>query len=284
MYLIKENIINCILISNYLTSILKIKLNYSRKKNNNKFIFFSILIGENYSNNVYIIKKFKIAKLLGIKNYIKFFSRKCKKKKIFNFISKLNKIKHIGGTIVQLPVINNNIEKNEIFKYIYKFKDLDCLTPKNLGNLFLYKNSKSSCITESCMILFKLFNIKFKNKKILIINESELIGKQLVNILVSKGSVISICNGFNSNLKNELLISDIIISATGNYNSINRNHIKNNCIIFDLGISKKNGKTVGDINFKLSTNKIKLITTIPGGIGLINVLILMKNVFKTYCI
>ena len=123
------------------------------------------------------------------------------------------------------------------------------------------------------------------NKKAVIVGRSDIVGKPMIKFLLDKNATVSICHSKTEEFQliQECLSADILICAVGKAKIINRNYIKKNAIVIDVGINRdKNGKLCGDVDLENVLDLVKYITPVPKGIGLLTRAMLLKNVIKSY--
>ncbi len=259
---------------------IKKKIFFIKKKFNIKPTIVILQIGNNKSSNIYIKKKCKIFKYVGIK-YIIYKYISISEKKIIKIISKINKDNKIHCLLIQLP-LPKEINENNIINKINPKKDVDGLHPYNIGKLSKGNPYIRPCTSFGVMELLKYYKINIKGLNALIIGSSNLVGKPMYMELLNYGCTVTITNSKTKNIKKHINNADILISAIGKYNIYPTKWIKKNSIIIDIGINKINGIIKGDINFNKIIKKVKYITPTPGGIGLMTISILLKNIFKIY--
>lgn len=194
-----------------------------------------------------------------------------------NLIDCLNQDRLTHGILIQLPV---SFDYNLAINKLDSLKDVDCLTDEN--QLGISSGNFYPCTVSGILDLIDYKNIKTKDKTITVINRTSLIGKPLFNILSSKkydGNLIML-HSKTSDLSKFTKISDIIITATGKRNLLTDEMIKDNTVIFDVGLDyDENGRLVGDVNVN---NPTCLITPNPGGIGRLTRYSLVGNLLKCY--
>jgi methylenetetrahydrofolate dehydrogenase (NADP+)/methenyltetrahydrofolate cyclohydrolase len=283
----------------------KIKLDLLRIKNSvDKPRAVFINIGNNFSSEKYIKKKIEMAKFLNIDYEVIQFSPDIDESLIINKINELNLNSLIDGILVQIP-LPNHINSSKIFNSISSNKDIDGLSTTSLGNLmqgeFNLKNKLGflknfiPCAASSVLEIIKRLNIKIKEKNVVIISRSTLIGKPIAMLLLEKKkknhAIITIIHSKIKNLRKITTKADILITASGKTGLINETMVKKNSIIIDIGfnwIKKTINKTDkffirGDVQIsKKLLLKVLKITPVPGGIGPITISMLMKNIVESY--
>ena len=241
-----------------------------------------IYVNLNKSNNIYILKKKKMAELIGINVIIYKLSKKIIEQKLLNLITKLNNNNKIDGILVQMP-LPITINEQKIITSINIKKDVDCFHPENIGLLFFNCLNFSPCTGQAVLHLIKKSKINLKGANVVILGRSYMVGKPIALILLNAGATVTICHSFTENLFKITKTADILVSAVGKAFFLNKNNIKDNAIIIDVGINRlENGTLVGDIDTYKINDKVKAITPVPGGVGPMTIAILLKNTIKAY--
>lgn len=246
----------------------------------------SVLGDDSPESELYVSVKGKFAKRVDIEFEIHHFEVTDKAEKIIDDVKKVNGDTSVQGLMVQLPIS----EPFEILKAITPSKDIDCLTPENLG--LVLKNKPiflPASVRATLDILKEALGLSNKEdyygnwlagKNICIVGASEIIGKPLTMILSDLGATVMLCRSTTRNLHELTEESDILISATGAPELISEEMVKNEAIVIDVGISRllRGGKykVVGDVHSKVA-DKASFLTPVPGGVGPVTVACLFEN-------
>ncbi len=234
-----------------------------------------IQVGNLEESNKYINNKIKKANELGIiAQHIKF-NENTKENEIIDYINRINS--KYDGIIVQLP-LPSNLNKKRILDSIDPFKDVDCCNSINLNKFYNDETLFIPTTARAIKTLLDFYKIDIKNKKILVIGESDLVGKPTKKLLSlfsshvdSTNKKIGIAHANNY---------DILIVAAGSPKLIKKNNVKNQAIIIDVGITIKDNKIYGDVDFDDVKNIVQAISPVPGGVGPLTVICLMKNLIE----
>lgn len=262
---------------------LKIKNDLKKYINNlNSVLTLCVIeIGENESSKIYIKQKEKIANELGICfKHIKF-NESEEEKNIEKRIIELNKDKNITGIIIQLP-IPDKFDEKRLLNLIDPLKDVDGLTDANKLKLISKEDGLIPCTPLGIIELVNYYNINIEGKNAVIVGRSDLVSKPLSNLLLNMNATVTICHSKTNNLKEHTKNADILISATGKPHLIKEDMIKNNSVVIDVGITRIDGKLYGDVDFNNVLKKASYITPVPGGVGPMTVIMLMKNVISAF--
>ncbi len=241
-----------------------------------------IQVGNDYASSIYIKNKQKLCDQLGIEVIHAHLDENIEESKLIKKIQQFNKNKKIRGILVQLP-LPKHINEIKIFNAIDKNKDIDCFHPYNIGEVVLnkQKNIIFPCTPNGCIELLRQYNISVESKNIVVVGRSNIVGKPLSIMLLNQNATVTTCHSKTKNLKTYTQKADILITAIGKANFIDKSFIKQNCICIDVGINRdKNGKLCGDINFKDVYKKVKYITPVPNGVGQMTLIMLIFNFLK----
>ena len=241
--------------------------------------FCVINIGNDPSSKIYLKTKKRRADQIGIKQKLFQLPSNVTQKNLLELIDRLNNEKDVNGIMIQLPV-PKQIILNEALAAIDPDKDVDCLTPANVGRLWQGDHFVEPATAHGILALLDYYHINLKGKNAVIIGRSSIVGKPLAALLLEKDATVSILHLKTKNLTEYTKKADILVSATGEHNLVTADMIKKNAVIIDVGISRFNGKTVGDVDFEQVAPIASFITPVPGGIGPLTVESLMEQVVQ----
>ena len=260
-----------------------LKLNEGRTDCQRRPNLAIILVGEREDSKLYVNLKEKEAKKVGIDIHTYKCPINIEEKKVLSMIKCLNDDELIDGILIQLP-LPKGFNTNKIIKAINPAKDVDCFHPENLKIILKTCNHNHILSPVFSAILEMLANIncQLKNKQICIIANSDIFGKSLAKILVCRGAGTKTVKANDKNLGEKTAQADILITAVGKPKFIKKNMIKKDAIVIDIGITKKEGKICGDVDFNNVKDKVSYITPVPGGVGPLTIAMLFKNTLELY--
>ncbi len=238
----------------------------------------TILVGDNPASAIYVRNKHKACEQVGILTKDLKPSVTISQSEINETIDSLNKDDSIHGILVQLP-LPQQINEFETTSRISPIKDVDGLTPHNMGLLSMGKAVLKACTPSGIMEMFDYYNIDLSGKNVVLINRSNLIGKPLYHLLLEKNATVITCHSKTKNLKEISKSADIVITAVGDRTKfvLTADMIKEGAVVIDVAISKNEGKLVGDIDFEEIIKKASYVSPVPGGVGPMTVAMLLKN-------
>lgn len=252
-----------------------------------------IQVGKNEASNVYVRNKIKLCKEVGIEVEHIQFKEIISEGELINFIEFLNKQKEIHGIMVQLP-LPRHIDEQAVINSIDADKDIDGFTAINKGKLMLDDESALiSCTPKGIMTILEHQQIDLRGKNVVIVGRSNIVGKPLAQLMINAGVTVTVCNSRTDKryLTDLIFNADIFISAIGQTNYFNEKFFLDNSMLteylcetiaIDVGINRDSeGKLCGDIDKELY-DEFKAVTSVPGGVGLITVLEVIRNSIECY--
>lgn len=236
-----------------------------------------ILVGENPASQIYVRNKKKTAEKLGINSLSIEYPADISENELLSKIQELNNDKNITAILVQLP-LPEHINKNKIIDAILPQKDVDGLTPYNLGKLFSGEEPYVyPCTPKGILLLLDEYNIELDGKNVVVVGRSNLVGKPVAQMLLKRNATVTMCHSHTKNLSEITKTADIVVSAVGK-NVIVEKMLKSNCVVIDVGIFRdENGKLSGDVDFENVSKISAYISPVPGGVGPMTIASLMLN-------
>lgn len=236
-----------------------------------------ILVGENSASQIYVRNKKKTAEKLGINSLSIEYPSDISEEELLNKIKELNSDEKVTAILVQLP-LPAHINKNRIIDAILPQKDVDGLTPYNLGKLFSGEEPYVyPCTPKGILLLLDEYNIKLEGKNIVVVGRSNLVGKPVAQMLLKRNATVTMCHSHTKNLSEITKTADIIVSAVGK-KVIGEKMLKSDCVVIDVGIFRdENGKISGDVDFENVSKTAAYISPVPGGVGPMTIASLMLN-------
>ena len=238
----------------------------------------TILVGENPASMTYVSSKQKACAEVGIKTKDHKLPESFSQKEMNSLIDLLNKDDEVHGILVQLP-LPKQLDEFSTTSRISPIKDVDGLTPYNVGLLSSGRAILKPCTPSGIMELFDYYKIDLSGKNVVIINRSHLVGKPLYHLMLEKNATVTTCHSKTRNLKQHCLGADIIVTAIGDREkfTLTADMVPDNIIVIDVGTSRKEGKLAGDVDYENVIKKASFATPVPGGVGPMTIAMLLKN-------
>jgi len=238
----------------------------------------TILVGDNPASAVYVRNKHKASDSIGIKTKDHKLPSETTQDELNHMIDDLNRNDEVHGILVQLP-LPNHLDEFATTSRISPLKDVDGLTPQNVGLLSIGKSILRPCTPSGIMEMFYYYKINLEGKKVVLINRSNLIGKPLYHLLLQNNATVITCHSKTTNLNELCQNADIVITAVGDRTKfkLTSDMIKQDAIVIDVAIFRHEGKLVGDADYDDIIQKASWATPVPGGVGPMTVAMLLKN-------
>ena len=232
-----------------------------------------IQIGNDEASNIYVRSKINRGKKLGINVTLERFDN-VSKKMLIDKIKNYSIKKDINGIMIESP-LPENLNFYEIINYIPFYKDSDGMTSYNEGNLSLRNEMIAPATARAVVDILEYYNIKERNA--VIINRSPVVGRPLSMMLLNRDYTVTICHSKTENIKNITENSNIIVVAVGKKNFLDESFTNKNSIIIDVGINYENNNVYGDADYNNLVDKVKAITPVPGGVGIVTATDIFQN-------
>ena len=238
----------------------------------------TVLVGDNPASATYVRNKHKACEEVGIITKDHKLSSDITQTELNEIINNLNKDKAVHGILVQLP-LPDQLNEFETTSRISPLKDVDGLTPYNVGLLAMKKAALVACTPSGIIEMFDYHNINLQGKNVVLINRSNLVGKPLYHLLLERDATVITCHSKTKNLEELCRSADIIITAVGNRDkfTLTPDMIKEGAIVIDVAILRHEEKLVGDSDYDQIIQKASFATPVPGGVGPMTVAMLLKN-------
>jgi methylenetetrahydrofolate dehydrogenase (NADP+)/methenyltetrahydrofolate cyclohydrolase len=235
-------------------------------------------VGEDAASATYVRNKHKACEEVGIITRDHKLDANTNQTQLNDIIENLNKDPTTHGILVQLP-LPEQLDEFTTKSRISPLKDVDGLTPHNVGLLAMKKAALVACTPSGIIEMFEFHKINLEGKNVVLINRSNLVGKPLYHLLLEKNATVITCHSRTRNLTELCQLADIIISAVGNRAkfTLTSDMIKKGAVVIDVAISRYQDKLVGDSDFEDIIQKASFATPVPGGVGPMTVAMLLKN-------
>jgi len=238
----------------------------------------TILVGDNPASATYVRNKHKACDEVGILTKDHTPAANITQNELNELIQKLNDDDSVHGILVQLPLPKHLNEFNTTTQILPE-KDVDGLTPPNVGLLAIGKAMLVACTPSGIIEMCRYYNIDLEGKNVAVINRSNLVGKPLYHLLIQNNATVTTCHSRTKDLKKICLDSDIIITGVGNREifKLTPDMIKEGAIVIDVATTRYEGKLSGDADYPEIIEKASFASPVPGGVGPMTVAMLLKN-------
>lgn len=238
-----------------------------------------ILANDEAASRVYVGNKRKLCHELGVLEEEYTLDENVTNEELINIITKLNNDDSVDGILVQLPLYKH-LDEAKILDSISPDKDVDGFHPLNLGRLMINEKTTVSCTPKGVMTILDSLGTDLTGKNAVIVGRSRIVGKPMTNLLLNRNATVTMCHSKTKNLKEYTSNADILVVAVGVPHIITKDMVKKDAIVLDVGINRIDGKLKGDVDTQDVLEKVKYITSVPGGVGLTTVVSLIENLVE----
>lgn len=247
----------------------------------------AILVGHDGGSETYVANKVKACEECGFTSTLIRYEANITEEELLEKVNELNNDADVDGFIVQLP-LPKHINEQKVTEAIDYRKDVDGFHPVNAGRLSIGLPCFLSATPNGIMELLARYNIDTKGKKCVVLGRSNIVGKPMANLMMQKSipgdATVTVCHSHTTNIAEECRQADIIIAALGQPHFVKADMVKDGAVIIDVGTTRvpdatrKSGfRLCGDVDFENVAPKCSYITPVPGGVGPMTIVSLMKN-------
>ncbi|WP_018608340.1 bifunctional methylenetetrahydrofolate dehydrogenase/methenyltetrahydrofolate cyclohydrolase FolD [Uliginosibacterium gangwonense] len=240
-----------------------------------------ILVGEDPASAVYVRNKVVGCEKAGFRSLKYTYPADVAPQEVLAKIAELNADASVHGILVQLP-LPKQFNSEEVLEAISPEKDVDGFHAVNFGLLLQGRKSFYPCTPWGVMKMLESENIQLKGAEAVVIGRSNIVGKPMAVMLMSKGATVTICHSQTKDLAFHTKRADIVVAAVGRAKMITGDMIKPGAVVIDVGMNRdENGKLCGDVDFASAREVASLITPVPGGVGPMTITMLLANTVES---
>jgi len=260
-------------------------------KNGRKPHLVAILVGNDGGSETYVASKMRNCEKVNFQSSLIRYDESVSEEEVLQKIREINADDNVDGLIVQLP-LPKHIDPEKITETIDYRKDVDGFHPVNLGRMMRNLPCFIPATPYGIMLMLEYYQIETAGKHAVVVGRSNIVGSPM-SILLARNSqpgncTVTLTHSRTKNLPEFIKQADIIVAAIGKKNFVTADMVKNGAIIIDVGINReessetKSGyKLFGDVDFENVAPKSSWISPVPGGVGLMTIVGLLKNTLKS---
>lgn len=247
----------------------------------------AILVGNDGGSETYVASKMKNCEKVGFKSSLHRYDNSVTEAELLAKIEEINQDDDVDGLIVQLP-LPKHIDPEKVTEKIDHRKDVDGFHPVNLGRMMRNLPCFIPATPYGILLMLQEYGIDTTGMHCVVVGRSNIVGSPM-SILMARNAnpgncTVTLTHSRTKDLKEQILQADIVIAAIGKKNFVTADMVKPGAIIIDVGINRetsaetKSGfKLYGDVDFENVAPKASYITPVPGGVGLMTIVGLLKN-------
>jgi methylenetetrahydrofolate dehydrogenase (NADP+)/methenyltetrahydrofolate cyclohydrolase len=247
----------------------------------------AVLVGHDGGSETYVASKIKNCEKVGFKSTLVRYEDTVTEDELLKKVEELNADGDIDGIIVQLP-LPKHIDPEKVTERIDYRKDVDGFHPVNLGRMQRNLPSFIPATPYGITLMLKQYGIETAGKHCVVVGRSNIVGSPM-SILMARNTTpgnctVTICHSRTPDIKAMTLQADILIVAIGKKNFITTDMVKEGAVVIDVGMNRETSATTksgfklyGDVDFDNVAPKTSWITPVPGGVGLMTIIGLLRN-------
>ena len=247
----------------------------------------AILVGHDGGSETYVANKVRTCQEIGFKSTLIRFENDVTEEELLHQVDVLNHDADVDGFIVQLP-LPKHISEQKVIEAIDYRKDVDGFHPINVGRMSIGLPCFVSATPAGILELLKYYHIETEGKHCVVLGRSNIVGKPIATLMMQKAypgnCTVTVCHSRSKNLKEMCQQADIIIVALGVPEFLKADMVKEGAVVIDVGttrvpssVTKSGFKLKGDVLFSEVAPKCSYITPVPGGVGPMTIISLMRN-------
>ncbi len=259
----------------------------------------TLMVGDDFGSRMYRKQVERNCESVGFNYVEKTLPVETTEEEVVKVVEGLNDDPAVSG-ILPLRPFPEHISDSAVINNIRVDKDIDCFHPFNMGCLMLGEPTLTPCTPAACIELLERVGVEFEGAEIVVVGHSNIVGKPVAMLALNRNATVTVAHIFTSqagNLAKHTTGADILIVAAGKAGLVTADLVKDGAVVIDVGINrvkvldddgnpvlnekgKPKTKTVGDVDFDNVKDKTRAITPVPGGVGAVTNMILLKNALK----
>lgn len=244
----------------------------------------NIMVGEEPSSSAYANSQKRVAEQIGIDYELVTLPSNISQMGLIEYIKQLNGDPHVNGIMIHKP-LPTHIDYRYVANFVDIKKDLEGINVANIGKLIVKETKIIPCTPAAVMEHLRAIKVPLRAKEAVIVGHSEIVGKPLSLLLLQEMATVTVCHIATSeagHLVEHVGRADILVVAVGKAGLIKGEWIKPGAVVVDVGINQVGDKIVGDVDFESAQKRAGYITPVPGGVGPVTVVMLMRNGVEAY--
>lgn len=233
-----------------------------------------VVVGDDPASHVYKGRLVKLIESLGGAAKVIELPGSSSEEDVIGVVKKLNRNRYVTGILPMMPM-PKHINGDAVGAAVSPNKDVDCLNPQNSGDVFMGRSKWAACTPRACMAILEHYGIELDGKNVVVIGRSNVVGKPVAMLLLTKNATVTVCHSHTQNLPELLKQADIIVAAVGKACFVKPEMVKDGVVIVDVGINAVGDKLMGDVDPAVAA-KASAFTPVPGGVGVVSNMMVME--------
>ncbi|MCL2748053.1 MAG: bifunctional methylenetetrahydrofolate dehydrogenase/methenyltetrahydrofolate cyclohydrolase FolD [Oscillospiraceae bacterium] len=236
-----------------------------------------VIVGDDPASRVYVNNKKRDCAQCGVYSEEHALPAETTQEQLLALISRLNHNADIHGILVQLP-LPSHLDEQDVLLAIDPQKDVDAFHPFNVGRIMIGDYDLLPCTPAGIMALLDEYGVAISGRECVVVGRSNIVGKPQAMLLLHRHGTVTLCHSRTKDLGEVTRRADILVAAVGREGLITGDMIKEGAVVIDVAMNKNAaGKLVGDVVFEEAAEKASFITPVPGGVGPMTRVMLLRN-------
>ncbi len=244
----------------------------------------NIVVGNDPGACAYATAQKKVAEYIGIQYDLEILAGHTSQQELIETIQRLNSEISIHGIMIHKPIAPH-IDYRVVANHVVPVKDLEGINVTNIGKMMLADTRITPCTPAAVMELILSTGVNLRGKEAVVIGQSEIVGKPLSLLLLAQDATVTVCHLATSQagqLVGHIERADILVVAVGKPALVKGEWVKKGAVVIDVGINKVGTEIVGDVEFEKALQRASFLTPVPGGVGPVTVVMLMRNAIEAF--
>ncbi len=238
-----------------------------------------VLVGDHKPSETYVKKKQEAAERIGIRFSLHRLGKEATEDEVVSLLKRIQYEERVSGVIVQLP-LPEEFDTRRILQHVRLEHDVDVLSYAHLGALMTGKELWQPPTPAAVLEILQEHRIDVSGKHVVLVGRGGLVGKPLAVLFMRKPVTLTVCGRATANLADKVRQGDIVICGVGKAEMVTGEMVREGAVVIDAGVSFRDGKMYGDIEFNSVKEKAHLVTPTPGGVGPLTVAKLLENTVR----
>lgn len=238
----------------------------------------TILVGDDPASDVYVTLKHKDANEVGMRPIDERLPADTDEADVLALVERLNIDEGVDGLLVQTP-LPDHLDEFKILSSVQPEKDVDGLTPRNSGLLYLGRNGHVGATPLGVMRLLAEYRVPTAGARAVVVGRSPIVGKPMTLLLLQANATVTVCHSRTDDLARHTLDADILVAAVGVPGLITADMVKAGSTVIDVGITRSDAGLVGDVDPGVA-ELAAYVTPVPGGVGPMTRAMLLASTVK----
>lgn len=236
-----------------------------------------VQVGADAASGAYTKAILRVAEEVGVRAQLEQLPALTTSEELRTVLLQLNSNESVSGIIVQMP-LPAHLSQEMVADTISASKDIDGISVRSSGNLFLGLPSFLPSTAAAVMEILERAHIPLAGKRVVIVGRSNVVGKPLAMMLLQKNATVTVCHSRTVDLANYTRQANVLVAAAGQANMITANMVRPGAVVIDVGYNElPDGSVVGDVDFASVREVAGALTPVPGGVGPLTNIMLLKQ-------